>query len=103
MKRKMYATSRRYEGIHDTVAAAAKVGEIFVPLISSLPGFVEYYWIDLGRGTMLSISIFQKLSDAIHANEQSRIWVEEHLSSVLGPAIRIEAGTIVAYKGNKEL
>lgn len=99
----MYATSRRYEGIQDTVAAAEKVDEIFVPLIAALPGFVEYYWIDLGRGTMLSISIFKSLSDAIYANEQSRIWVKEHLSSVLGPAIRIEAGTIVAYKGSKDI
>ena len=100
MKRKMYATARRYEGVLDPVDAAKKVDELFVPLISALPGFVEYYWIDLGSGSMMSITVFKTLSDAIDANEKARSWVKEHLSSVLAPPIRIEAGTIVAHKGN---
>jgi hypothetical protein len=100
MKRKMYATVRRYEGVQDPAAAAKQVDEKFVPLISALPGFVEYYWIDLGNGAMMSITIFKTLSDAIGANEKARVWVKDHLSSVLSPAIRIEAGTIVAHKGN---
>jgi hypothetical protein len=98
MKRKMYATVRRYEGVKDPAAAAKQVDEKFVPLISALPGFVEYYWIDLGNGAMISITIFKTLSEAIHANNQARVWVEEHLRSVLAPAVRIEAGTIVAHK-----
>ena len=100
MKRKTYATVRRYEGVTDSVEAAKKVDEIFVPLISALPGFIEYYWIDMGSGSMISITIFKTLSDAIDANEKARGWVRDHLSSVLPTPIRIDAGTIVAYKGN---
>jgi hypothetical protein len=99
MKLKMFATVRRYEGVKDPEAAARKVNEVFVPLISSLPGFVEYLWIDLGNGAMMSITTFNSLSEAIDANEKSRIWVKEHLSSVLAPSVRIEAGPVVAYKG----
>ncbi len=99
MKRRMYATVRRYEGVKDPVAAAKQVDEKFVPLISALPGFIEYYWIDLGKGAMMSITIFKTLSDAVHANDQARMWVKEHLSSVLAPAVRMEAGVIVAHKG----
>ena len=99
MKLKMFSTVRRYEGVKDPVAAAKKVDEVFVPLISALPGFVEYLWIDLGNGAMISITIFKSLSEAIEANEKARIWVKEHLSSVLAPSVRIEAGSIVAYKG----
>ena len=99
MKLKMFSTVRRYEGVKDSVAAAKKVDEIFVPLISALPGFVEYLWIDLGNGAMMSITIFKTLSEAIAANEKSRIWVKDHLRSVLAPSVRIEAGSIVAYKG----
>jgi len=98
MKRKMYATVRRYEGVQNSAAAAKQVDEKFVPLISALPGFVEYYWIDLGDGAMISVTIFKTLSQAIHANNQARVWVDEHLSSVLAPAVRIEAGSIVAHK-----
>ncbi len=99
MKQKMYATVRRYENVTNPEEAAKKVDEIFVPLISALPGFVEYYWINLGNNAMMSITLFKTLSEAIDANEQSRIWVREHLSSVLPTSVRIEAGTIVAYKG----
>jgi hypothetical protein len=102
MKRTMYATVRRYEGVNDHVAAARQVDEKFVPLISALPGFIEYYWIDLGAGAMISVSIFKTLSDAIHANNQSRKWVKDLLGSVLPPASRIEAGVIVAHKGKTE-
>jgi hypothetical protein len=99
MKLKMFATARRYEGVQDSEAAAKKVDEVFVPLISALPGFVEYLWIDLGNGAMMSITIFKSLSEAIDANEKSRTWVKELLSSVLDPSVRVEAGSIVAYKG----
>ena len=100
MKRRMYATVRRYEGVQDPAAAAKQVDEKFVPLISALPGFVEYYWINLGDGAMISVTVFKTLADAMHANNQARTWVKEHLSSVLAPASRIEAGTIVAHKAS---
>jgi hypothetical protein len=99
MKLTMFATVRRYEGVKDPETAAKKVDDVFVPLISALPGFVEYYWIDLGNGAMMSITIFKSLSEAIDANEKARIWVKDRLGSVLEPSVRIEAGSIVAYKG----
>lgn len=100
MKRKMYATVRRYEGVPDPANAAKQVDEKFVPFISPLPGFVEYYWIDLRDGAMVSITVFKTLADATHANEKARVWAKENLSSVLPHAPRIEAGTIVAHKGS---
>lgn len=100
MKHKMYATVRRYEGVPDPKDAAKQVEEKFVPFISSLPGFVEYYWIDLSDGAMISITVFKTLPDAISANDKARVWVREHLSSVLPKIPRIEAGTMVAHKGS---
>ncbi|MBK5276316.1 MAG: hypothetical protein JJE30_14885 [Desulfuromonadales bacterium] len=99
MKQKMFSTVRRYEEVKDTKAAAIKIEEVFVPLISALPGFIEYYCIDLGNGAMMSITIFKTLAEAIAANTKSRSWVEEHLSSVLSRSVRIEAGPIVVYNG----
>lgn len=100
MKRKMYATVRRYEGVPDPANAAKQVDEKFVPFISSLSGFIEYYWIDLRDGAMISITIFKTLADAIHANEKARVFVKEQLSAVLPNPPRIEAGTIVAHKAS---
>jgi len=99
MKRQMYATVRRYEGVPDPTKAAKEVDEKFVPFISSLPGFIEYYWIDLRDGAMISITIFKNLADAISANEKARVFVKEKLRAVLPNPPRIEAGTIVTYKG----
>jgi len=99
MKTRMFATVRHYEGVADPAAAAVQVDKKFVPFISSLPGFIEYYWIDLTGGAMLSMTVFKTLTDAIVANEKARVWVKDNLSSVLPPPSRIEAGAIVAYKG----
>jgi hypothetical protein len=99
MKQRMYATVRRYEGVADTASAAKAVDEKFVPFISSLHGFVEYYWIDLGTGAMISITVFEKLSDAIEANDKARAWVKQHLAGILPNPSRVEAGVIVAHTG----
>ncbi len=97
MLRKMYATVRRYEGVQDPANAAKQVDEKFVPFISSLQGFIEYFWMDLGKGAMMSITVFKTLSDAINANDEARVWVKQHLSTVLPHPIRVEAGPIVAH------
>jgi len=99
VKRNMFSTVRRYEGVKDPAAAAKKVQEVFVPLISALPGFVEYRYIDLGGGAMMSITIFKSLAEAKAANEKAIVWVKSHLSSVLESAVRMEAGPTVAYVG----
>jgi hypothetical protein len=98
MKNKMFATVRRYEGVPDPEKAASQVEEKFVPFISLLHGFKEYYWIDLGAGAMLSITVFDTLADAISANEMARLWVKDNLRSVLPNIARLEAGTIVTHK-----
>ena len=97
MKRNMYATARRYEGVTDPRTTTKKVDEVFVPLISTLPGFVEYFWIELGNGAMMSITIFGTLANAIEANKKASLWVKTHLSSVLSPSIRTEAGPITIH------
>jgi hypothetical protein len=98
MKKGMFATVRRYEGVPDPTAAAEQVDKKFVPFISSLPGFTEYYWLDLTGSAMISITIFKTLSEAISANEKARDWVKNNMNSVLPNAARMEAGAIVAHK-----
>ena len=42
----MYATVRRYDGVTDTDEATRHVNEGFIQIVSQIPGFVAYYWID---------------------------------------------------------
>ena len=100
-KQEMYAAVRRYERVPNPAAAAKQVDEKFVPFISSLPGFVEYYWIDLGNGNMVSVTVFKSLAEAKAANEKAKAFVKENLSSVLPQAPKMEAGTVVAHKAGQ--
>ena len=94
----MYATVRRYEGVTNPSEAARRVNEGFVPLISQIPGFVAYYWVDAGGGVMISTSVFQDQASAQESNRRAADYVRQHLVSVLPNPPQITAGEVVAYK-----
>jgi hypothetical protein len=94
----MYVAVRRYEGATDPQRVAQLVDEIFVPIISELPGFVAYYAVDAGDGVVLSTSVFEHKD----AEEQSTFlageFVAEHLATVLPNPPQITAGEVLTYK-----
>ena len=94
----MYTTVRKYEGVTNPQEASRKVQEGFVPLISAMPGFVEYQWVDLGQGSMLSISVFDVLGHAIESNQAAANWVAKNLPTVMALASRIENGRVVVRR-----
>jgi hypothetical protein len=94
----MYATVRRYEGVTNPSEAAARVKEGFVPLISQIPGFVAYHWVDAGDGVMISTSVFQDQASAEESNRRAADYVRQNLVSLLPNPPQITAGEVVAYK-----
>jgi hypothetical protein len=48
----MYVVVRRYEGVTDPQKVAQLVEEGFIPIISEMPGFVAYYYVDAGDGVI---------------------------------------------------
>ena len=94
----MFATVRRYEGVTNPSEAARRVSEGFVPLISQIPGFVAYYWVDAGGGVMISTSVFQDQSGAEESNRRAAGWVQENLAPLLPNSPQITAGEVVAHK-----
>lgn len=96
----MHVTVRRYEGVADPPGTAKKIQEGFMPLLSGIPGFVEYLWVDLGQGTMLSISLFEDLAHAIESNQLSAGWVAMNMPSLLPQACRIESGKVMVRKSS---
>jgi len=94
----MYATIRRYEGVTNPSEAARRVNEGFVPLISQVPGFVAYYWVDAGDGVMISASAFKDQAGAEESNRRAADWVQKNLASLLPNPPQITAGEIVAHK-----
>jgi hypothetical protein len=50
-----------------------------VPLISEIPGFIAYYWVDAGDGVMVSTSVFEHKD----AEEQTNfLWQESSCRSI---------------------
>jgi hypothetical protein len=94
----MYVAVRRYEGATDPQRVGQLVDEVFVPLISELPGFVAYYAVDAGDGVVVSTSVFEHKD----AEEQSTFlageFVAEHLATLLPNPPQITAGEVLAYK-----
>jgi hypothetical protein len=94
----MYATVRRYEGVTDTSEAARRVNEGFVPLISQVPGFLAYYWVDAGGSVMVSTSIFENQAGAEESNRRAADYVRQNIAPLLPNPPQITAGEVVAYK-----
>ena len=98
----MYATVRRYEGVTDPNEAGRLVEEGFIPIISEVPGFVAYYWVDAGDGVMVSTSVFEDQSGAEESNSRAEDYVRENqdLASLLPNPPQITAGEVVAHKAS---
>jgi hypothetical protein len=94
----MYATVRRYEGVSDPSEVGRLVEEGFVPIISAIPGFVAYTFVDAGEGVMVSTSVFEHRSAEEESNWRAGEFVAQHLASLLPNPPQITAGEVVAHK-----
>ena len=94
----MYATVRRYEGVTDPKEAARQVNEGFLPIISQVPGFVAYYWVDAGNGVMVSTSVFEDQAGAEESNRRAAEYVRENMAPLLPNPPQITAGDVVASR-----
>jgi hypothetical protein len=94
----MYVAVRRYEGVSDAQKVAQLAQEIFVPIISEMPGFVGYYLVDAGDGVMVSSSVFEHKDAEEQSNFRAGEFVAEHLAPFIPNPPQVSAGEVVAYK-----
>ena len=94
----MYIAVRRYEGVKDPQKVRQVVKEGFVPILSEMPGFVAFYWVDVGDGVVASTSVYEHK----HAEEQSTIeareFVQEYLAPLMPNPPQVTAGEVGVYK-----
>ena len=69
-----------------------------MPVISEIPGFVAYYFVDAGDGVMISTSVFEHRSAEEESNWRAGEFVAQHLAALLPNPPQITAGEVVAYK-----
>jgi hypothetical protein len=94
----MYIAARRYEGVSDSQKVRQLVDEGFVPIISEMPGFVAYYWVDAGDGVVVSTSVFEHKDAEEQSTYRAGEFVQEHLASFYPNPPQVTAGEVVAYK-----
>ena len=96
-----YLTVRRYEGVTDSKEAARRVQEEFIPLISKLPGFISYYWVDEGDNVMISVSVYTTREAEEESNRIAADFVKRHIAPLLPKPPQITAGKVVARAAKK--
>ena len=99
-QRAMYVAVRRYEGVTDPQKAGQLVDEGFVPIISEMPGFVAYYWVDAGDGVMVSTSVYEHKDAEEQSNFRAGEFVAEHLAPLMPNPPQVTTGEVVAYKAS---
>jgi hypothetical protein len=91
----MHATIREYENISNPGETARQVSDTFLPLISALPGFVGYYFVDTGGGKMASVTVFKDQMGAESSNDRAAQWVSSHPDLIPVPA-KVFGGEVLA-------
>jgi hypothetical protein len=98
----MYVSIRRYglltrEPVEKVLQG---VREGFLPIIRDQPGFLAYYVLNSGDGTLTSISIFEHRAGAEKSNRMAEDWVGKNMTNTLPTSPEIIVGEVGAHELN---
>ena len=98
----MYVAIRQYGLLTNEPVENVMRGirEGFIPIINKAPGFLAYYALNSGDGTLTSISIFEHRAGAERSNKLAEDWVGRTLSSALPTSPEIIVGEVGAHEIN---
>jgi len=92
----MYAAIRRIKvqsGSTDEVVQLAESG--LVPIISSVPGFVEYVGVQVGEDVALTISLFETQEQVEESTRRAAEWIKQNIGPfAAGPHEIVAVGEV---------
>ena len=92
----MYMAIRRLKirtGLIDE--AVRLVGNELLPILSSMPGFVEYEVVQIGEDEGLTISIFETQEQAEESSKRAAEWVKPRFAQfAAGPLETVAEGSV---------
>lgn len=88
----MHISIRQYEKVVSVSEVCRKIETSFVPLIRKFPGFIAYYAVDGGGGTMATVSVFSTEQMALDSNETAAAWLQENVAELQPKPATIVAG-----------
>lgn len=89
----MHASIRKYR-VLDAEALVRKFQEEFVEHARMVDGFVGYYVVDGGDGTITTITLGDTRQAVEISNEQARHWVIESAAHLVAGAPDVSAGEV---------
>lgn len=90
----MYGAIRTYR-VTDAGEIARRVKDEFIALVQTVPGFVAYYVIDGGDGTLSSITIGEDSDGVEESTLRASEWIREAgLDSLIESGPEVVAGEI---------
>ena len=99
----MYASVRHYEmGAGSIDSLMHRVDEEFAPAIAQEPGFICYFALDTGDGTVETISIFHDRESAKRSNELAAEYVEDNLGDFKLKRTAVTAGEVMVSRATGE-
>jgi antibiotic biosynthesis monooxygenase len=99
----MYVTVRRYKiASGSTAELKRRIQQEFLPIISKVPGFVEYFWMSSGENEMFSVNVFQDRSGAEQSVKAAADYVKKNLTSLLPNPPEVISGEVVAHQATAE-
>lgn len=91
----MFAAIRRYEvGRGRSGEVASRASRDFVPVVSGVPGFREYFLVDDGTGVLNAVSVFESREGAEEANRRASSWDREGLAGLVRTEPEIVVGEV---------
>ncbi len=86
---------------HYALAANASMDEVlgrvetgFVPIVRGVPGFQEYFFVDTGGDTLLTISVFNDEAGAEESTRWAADWVKQNLAGMFQGPPTVTTGTV---------
>jgi hypothetical protein len=93
----MHVAIRLYDGVKLPDEAVAKVRNEFLPIISAIAGFQEYYAVKTGDGTIASVSVFKDKPGADESVQAATTWIQKNMSGFLPNPPQVISGETVAH------
>ena len=96
----MYISIRKYKLTSQDAKTRGEltrqINDVFLPQISKAPGFVSYYAVDGGSGTLATVSVFESQSGAEESNRQAADFVKKNVPALTKGAPEITSGEVIA-------
>jgi hypothetical protein len=88
----MYVSIRRYESVPDLTGLLRDIELQFAPLLHRMPGFVAYYAVDCGAGSMATVTVFSTAAMAEESNAMAADWLASRSGAQPLLPVQITAG-----------